>query len=83
MSPDMKRLCEAVRRPLQRGPATDLDKMAEAVVRAVLTALKRPSPEALDPARDVAIGGPEGGTQRASAAREFVAIVDCILTDPT
>lgn len=81
MSPDMKRLCEAVRKPLQRSPVTDPDKMAEAAVRAVLTALKRPSAEAIDAAQDVAISGPEGGTQRASAAREFVAIVDYILTD--
>jgi hypothetical protein len=79
----MTRLCEAVRRPLQRGPATDPGKTEEAVVRAVLTALKLPSPEALDAAQDVAISGPEGGMQRASVAREFVAIVDYILTDPT
>ena len=83
MSPDMKRLCDAARRPLQRASVTDPGKTEEAVVRAVLTALKRPSPEALDAAQDVAISGPEGGTQRASVAREFVAIVDYILTDPS
>ncbi|MCJ2101222.1 hypothetical protein [Methylobacterium sp. E-046] len=55
---------------------------AEAVVRAVLTALKRPSAEAIDAAWDVAVSAPDGGTQRASAAREFVAIVDHILMGP-
>ena len=82
MTPDMKRLCEAVRRPLQRSPAVDPDKMAEVIVRAVLTVLKRPSAEAIDAAWDVAGSAPESGTQRATAAREFAAIVDYILTDP-
>ena len=82
MTPDMKRLCEAVRVPLQRAPVTDPDTTAEAVVRAVLTALKRPSAEAIDAARDVAVSASDGGTQRASAAREFVAIVDHILMGP-
>ncbi|MDH2312413.1 hypothetical protein, partial [Methylobacterium brachiatum] len=77
-------VCEvAVRVPLQRAPVTAPDTTAEAVVRAVLTALKRPSVETIDAAWDVAISAEDGGTQRASAAREFVAIVDYILMSPT
>jgi len=76
MTRDLRRLCEAAIRGSPKASAPINEFQAEAIVRAVLTALREPSREALDSAGYVSDTLLEDGSQF------LPALIDHILAEP-
>lgn len=87
MTPDLKRLCEAAEEAFYANivPASDreeLQETLEAVVRAVLMALREPSSGMLDEPYNTGWFNGDGTMDRKPLREEFAAMIDHVLAEP-